>query len=78
MQAASLALCRRLLWSWPGIYEWLLAATSKPVTAIASYDAEAALKLCLAFGRAGISTSHFRKLASPGKVRQLPHMLIAL
>lgn len=52
------------------MYAWLLAATRKPVTAIASYDGEAALKLCLAFGRTGISTSHFRTLATPAKVRK--------
>lgn len=68
MQAASLALCRRVLWNWPGLYAWLLAATSKPVLAIASYDANSALKLCLSFGRHGLSTSHFRTLALPGKV----------
>ena len=69
LQAASLALCRHMLWTWPGMYAWLLAATRKPISAIASYDAEAALKLCLAFGRTGISTSHFRTLSTPAKVR---------
>lgn len=64
-----MALCRHMLWSWPGMYQWLLAAAKRPVLAIASYDAERSLKLCLAFGRHGISTSHFRTLSSPGKVR---------
>jgi hypothetical protein len=52
------------------MYAWLLAATRRPVAAIATYDAEAALRVCLAFGRAGISTSHFRVLAAPGKARK--------
>ena len=61
---------------WPGMYAWLLAATRKPITAIASYDAEAALKLCLAFGRTGITTSHFRTLSTPAKVcTSRPHSL---
>jgi hypothetical protein len=68
-QAAAGALCRSMLWSQPGIYGWLLAATRRPVAAICAYDAGATLKLVLSFGRHGISSSHLRTLASPKRVR---------
>lgn len=67
-QAVAEALCRRMLWSQPGIYTWLLAATRRPVAAIAAYDAEAALKLVLTFGRHGVASSHLRALATPKRV----------
>jgi hypothetical protein len=67
-QAVAEALCRRMLWAQPGIYTWLLAATRRPVAAIAAYDAEAALKLVLTFGRHGVASSHLRTLANPKRV----------
>ena len=57
-----------MLWSQAGIYTWLLAVTRRPVAAIAAYDAEAALKLVLTFGRHGVASSHLRTLASPKRV----------
>lgn len=67
-QVAAEALCWRMLWARPGIYTWLLAATRRPVAAIAAYDAEAVLKLVLTFGRHGVASSHLRALASPKRV----------
>jgi hypothetical protein len=57
-----------MLWAQPGIYTWLLAAARRPVAAIATYDAEAALERVLTFGRHGIASSHLRTLATPKQV----------
>lgn len=64
-QAATEALCRRMLWDWAGLHGWLLAAVHRPVRAIAAYDAGSALELVVTFGRHGVATSRFKEVACP-------------
>ncbi len=54
-----------MLWDWAGLHGWLLAAVDRPVSAIAAYDAAAALELVVTFGRHGIATSRFKEVACP-------------